>query len=175
MIYRLWSGEAITSVVPIFGSKKDSAYTLLLCGFVCMLMIVRLSAALTPVSVAAWRTVAATHTAEAFFVTAVALGAGESQGKNKSRITVLPGSIGEWDSVRHTPVVIFLFIVIANALLFTAVALLVRAAELKYIQRETIRRANANADAAAKQSKSKVAEGSEGAKLTTEEENNKRD
>jgi hypothetical protein len=151
IIARLWYGESITSVVPVFSAKKDSAFILLFCVFATMLMCVRLTAAMTPVSVAAWRGVAATHVAEAIYVSAVAFGAGEG-----GRAAIPRNIVGEWKVEKHLPVVLFLFIVIANASLFIAVALAVRHAEQKFQQKEHARRAGVKEEAALKAAKAKA-------------------
>jgi hypothetical protein len=141
IIGRLWRGEPLSKVIPVFTGDKDAAFRQLACFLAMMLMCVRVSAAMTPVSVAAWRTVAATHVAEAAYIVAVAFGVGEPRGAH-----ALPVALAEW-SVAHTGTAIFVAIVIANAGLFTGVALVVRGAELRFKQRELARHRAAAADA----------------------------
>jgi hypothetical protein len=114
IIVRLSLGESLASVVPLFSTTSDvpsASFRLLFTIFAAVLMIVRLSVALTPVSVAAWRTCAGVHAAEALWV---ALEASTHSGRSPPARTF------------------FIVAVFANAVLFTATWFVKHAREARF-------------------------------------------
>lgn len=110
IIVRLYKGESITTVVPVFTKPQSPAFSALFATLALILLVVRSSSALSPDSAAAWRTTAGVHAAEALFITWAALDNGK-----------LPHTLAD-ARISHAPAAGFVFIVFANALLFSAVA-----------------------------------------------------
>ncbi len=114
IIVRLYNGESMHAVVPVFsGGTKSESFKLLFCMLALLLLAVRTSSALSVKSAAAWRTTALVHIAEALYLVSVACGANESP-------AALPARVGALQA-KHAPVVAFLTIVCINAGLFTLV------------------------------------------------------
>lgn len=150
---RLAAGAPVSAVLPIFAAPKDAAFTLLFALLATTLLAVRTSSALTPLSVAAWRTTALVHAAEAAYVAAVALGVGEAGGRG-----VLPRDAGRWRAAAHGPALVFVGVVWANAALFAAVWLVKARDEARVLAEAAERRLlKAGALASEKNARDRVA------------------
>lgn len=136
-IYRLSTGSRLPAVVPLYLKDNGPAYTQLLVAFSATLIIARLNAAWEPASYAAWRAGAMTHALAALFFAHVAF---VDEG-------ALPTVASTWRAVRHADATAAYALVLFNAALFAAVALVVGRHRAAWEASEAARRAAAAAEA----------------------------
>lgn len=129
-IYRTAVGEQLPAVFPLFATRKDSSFLLLFQVLAAILAIIRLSVALRPVSVPAWRTCGMVHVVEAVYYFIVCF----------EMERTLPKTLAAFDVARHGPAAALFAAIVFNALLFSGV----------YLHKDSLERAYYAAKASAR-------------------------